>query len=118
MIRNVLVKFSTGYDVPPIPNKKSGGRRFEKDFIEKRMKFLQKFMSAIIENEIYKAYEPLITFLSITEHNQFEAKNERINFFSNFTLYWRIKTFSSTVTIASTEDDKEKYLKILLIILE
>ena len=49
MIRNVLVKFSTGYDVPPIPNKKSGGRRFEKDFIEKRMKFLQKFMSAIIE---------------------------------------------------------------------
>jgi len=86
-LRSVLVKFFAGHVVPPIPNKKSGGRRFEKDFIEKRMKFLQKFMSAIIENEIYKAYEPLITFLSITEHNQFEAKNERINFFSNFTLY-------------------------------
>ena len=81
MIRNVLVKFSTGYDVPPIPNKKSGGRRFEKDFIEKRMKFLQKFMSAIIENEIYKAYEPLITFLSITDNYQFEAKIKELTSF-------------------------------------
>ena len=48
-LRSVLVKFFAGHVVPPIPNKKSGGRRFEKDFIEKRMKFLQKFMSAIIE---------------------------------------------------------------------
>ena len=111
MIRNVLVKFSTGYDVPPIPNKKSGGRRFEKDFIEKRMKFLQKFMSAIIENEIYKASEPLIAFLSMTDHNQFEAKMKELTSFQPSPYIEEIKTFSSTVTIASTEEDNEKYFK-------
>jgi hypothetical protein len=86
LIRNVLVKFSTGHVVPPIPNKKSGGRRFEKDFIEKRMKFLQKFMSAIIENEIYKASEPLIAFLSMTDHNQFEAKMKELTSFQSSPL--------------------------------
>ena len=80
-LRSVLVKFFAGHVVPPIPNKKSGGRRFEKDFIEKRMKFLQKFMSAIIENEIYKVNEPLITFLSITDNYQFEAKMKELTSF-------------------------------------
>ena len=110
-LRSVLVKFFAGHVVPPIPNKKSGGRRFEKDFIEKRMKFLQKFMSAIIENEIYKASEPLIAFLSMTDHNQFEAKMKELTSFQPSPYIEEIKTFSSTVTIASTEEDNEKYFK-------
>ncbi len=75
-------------------------------------------MSAIIENEIYKASEPLIAFLSMTDHNQFEAKMKELTSFQPSPYIEEIKTFSSTVTIASTEDDNEKYLKIFLIILE
>ena len=45
------------------------------------MKFLQKFMSAIIENEIYKVNEPLITFLSVTDNYQFEAKMKELTSF-------------------------------------
>ncbi len=50
------------------------------------MKFLQKFMSAIIENEIYKASEPLIAFLSMTDHNQFEAKMKELTSFQSSPL--------------------------------
>ncbi len=110
-LRSVLVKFFSGHVVPPIPNKKSGGRRFEKDFIEKRMKFLQKFISAVIENEIYKASEPLIAFLSMTDHNQFEAKMKELTSFQPSPYIEEIKTFSGTVSIASSQDDNEKYFK-------
>ena len=40
-LRTVLIKFNPGRVVPPLPNKKIGSRRFEVDFIEKRMMFLQ-----------------------------------------------------------------------------
>ena len=37
-LRIVLAKFNPGQVVPPLPNKKIGNRRFEEDFLEKRMK--------------------------------------------------------------------------------
>ena len=110
-LRGILVKFFAGHVVPPIPNKKSGQRRFEKDFIEKRMKFLQKFMSSVVESEIFKASEPLIAFLSMVDHNQFEAKMKELTSFQPSPYVDELKTFSGTVSIASTEDDNEKYFK-------
>ena len=110
-LRSVLVKFFAGHVVPPIPNKKSGGRRFEKDFIEKRMKFLQKFMSSVLESEIFKASEPLIAFLSMVDHNQFEAKMKELTSFQPSPYIEEIKTFNGTVSIAAPEDDNEKYFK-------
>jgi len=110
-LRNVLCKLFIGQVVPPLPNKKVGGRRFEDDFIEKRMKFLNKFISAVLENEEFKASEPLIAFLSMTDHNQFEAKMKELTSFQPSPYIEEIKTFSSTVTIASTEEDNEKYFK-------
>ena len=61
-LRNILCKIFIGQVVPPIPNKKTGGRRFEEDFIEKRMKFLNKFISAVLENEVFKTIESFIAF--------------------------------------------------------
>lgn len=49
-LRTVLLKYHPGHVVPPLPNKKIGSRRFEVDFIEKRMKFLSMFMDAVMEN--------------------------------------------------------------------
>ena len=40
-LRQVLVKLNAGHMIPPLPSKKIGPRRFEMDFNEKRMKFLQ-----------------------------------------------------------------------------
>ncbi len=56
-----------------------GKKRFELEFIEKRMNFLQKFLDLIIENEEFKATECLIDFLSISDRNQFEAKMKEYN---------------------------------------
>ena len=68
-LRQVLSKFNPGHLVPPLPDKQIGPRRFELDFIAKRMKFLQKFIDDLLENEIFKASEPLKAFLSMTDKN-------------------------------------------------
>ena len=40
-LRQVLGRFNPGHMIPPLPSKKIGSRRFELDFIAKRMKFLR-----------------------------------------------------------------------------
>ncbi len=80
-LNNTLTKFFPSYIIPPIPKKKIGKKRFELEFIEKRMNHLQKFLNLIIENEDFKASECLIDFLSIDNRIQFEAKmKEYISF--------------------------------------
>ena len=110
-LRNILCKLFMGQVVPPLPNKKVGGRRFEDDFIEKRMKFLNKFILAVLENEVFKASEPLIAFLSMTDHNQFEAKMKELNSFQPSPYVEEYKTFSGNLVITSPDEDNEKYFK-------
>ena len=78
-LNNTLTKFFPSYIIPPIPKKKIGKKRFELEFIEKRMNFLQKFLDLIIENEEFKASDCLIDFLSISDRNKFEAKMKEFN---------------------------------------
>ena len=40
LLRQLLAKYFPSYNIPPLPNKKMTNRRFEQDFILKRMKFL------------------------------------------------------------------------------
>jgi hypothetical protein len=68
-------------------------------------------MSSVVESEIFKASEPLIAFLSMVDHNQFEAKMKELTSFQPSPYVDELKTFSGTVSIASTEDDNEKYFK-------
>ena len=110
-LRNILCKIFIGQVVPPIPNKKTGGRRFEEDFIEKRMKFLNKFISAVLENEVFKTSECLIAFLSMTDHNQFEAKMKELTSFQPSPYIEEYKTFTGNLIITSPEEDNEKYFK-------
>ena len=75
-LRQTLKKIHPGLYCPPLPQKKLGSRRFENDFVAKRMKYLNKFLNDIVESEIFKASEVLISFLSISNREQFEFKKK------------------------------------------
>ena len=75
-LRQTLKKIHPGLYCPPLPQKKLGSRRFENDFVAKRMKYLNKFLNDIVQNEVFKASEILISFLSITNRDQFEFKKK------------------------------------------
>lgn len=107
-LRAMLIKFNPGVIVPMLPSKKMGQRRFEDDFIQKRMLFLQKFMDSVMEQEVFKASEPLLPFLQMTERGQFDSKMKELNSFMPSAYIEHFKTFSGKVIIASEEED-EKY---------
>ena len=109
-LRQVLSKFNPGHLVPPLPSKKIGPRRFELDFIAKRMKFLQKFIDDIMQNEIFKASEPLKAFLSMTDKNQFTAKMKELASYLPSPYVNEFRTFDGEIEIdCPDEGDKEKY---------
>ena len=109
-LRQVLSKFNPGHMVPPLPSKKIGPRRFELDFIAKRMKFLQKFIDDVMQNEIFKASEPLKAFLSMTDKNQFSAKMKELGSYLPSPYVNEFRTFDGEIEIdRPDEGDKEKY---------
>jgi len=73
-LRQIIVKYYPSYLVPPLPSKKMGNRRFDLDFIMKRMKFLNLFINNLVKREEFKSSEFLIAFLSYTDRGKFEAK--------------------------------------------
>ena len=75
-LRQTLKKIHPGLYCPPLPQKKMGSRRFENDFVNKRMKYLNKFLNDLVENEIFKASEVFISFLSVNDREQFEFKKK------------------------------------------
>lgn len=110
-LRQMLVKYNPGYMVPPLPNKKIGQRRFEQDFIEKRMKFLQKFIDAVLQHEIFKSCECLVSFLQMVERGQFDSKIKELISYQPSPYIEDFKTFSGKIIISSEEEDHEKYFK-------
>ena len=79
LLRNLLCKFHPRYFIPPLPEKKIGGKRFKPNFIEKRMRILQIFMNEITCNETFKTNDALVSFLSMGDHNTFEKKMKELN---------------------------------------
>ena len=108
-LRYNLRKLYPKFFCPPIPNKKIGSRRFENDFVEKRMKFLNKFINSVCENEIFKTSEPLIAFLSLQDRTQFEEKMKEINSFTPSNFVEDIKNFDGVVKLI--EDNNTQYYK-------
>ena len=47
LLRTLLAKYFPSYNIPPLPNKKMGNRRFDSDFIAKRMKFLNLYINNV-----------------------------------------------------------------------
>ena len=111
-LRNTLKKLFPRHYIPPIPGKKMGSRRFEKDFIEKRMKFLQKFIDEIVNVETFKASEALIFFLKATDRDQFDRKIKEMNSLICSDYIQDIKTLSGKVLVVDNEENEKYYANI------
>ena len=110
LLRNLLCKFYPRYFIPPLPEKKIGGKRFQPNFIEKRMKILQIFMDEITCNETFKANDALVSFLSMGDHNTFEKKMKELNSKSFNQTFEDIKTLNGHVKILQQDNKSDKYL--------
>ena len=105
-LRDILISMFPTILIPQLPKKKIGNRRFEEDFIQKRIKGLQNFLDEILKNENIKTAEPLISFLSLTERNFFEQQMKIINPKNiNADSILNIKTFNGKTQIADMENE-------------
>ena len=109
-LRQLLIKFYPGFNIPPLPKKNSSSRRFETDFIIKRMKFLELFINKVIENESFKANEFIYAFLNYDDRNKFEAKMKE---FSSMTLSNYVEDYKTLdgKAIISLDEGNEKYFR-------
>ena len=111
-LRNILRKFFPRHFIPPIPGKKAGGRRFDLDFIEKRMKFLQIFMDELMTNETFKASEALLCFLKIEDRAQFDRKIKELNSLICSPYVQDMKTLSGKIVVLDDELNEKYYTNI------
>ena len=96
--------------VPPLPGKKMGGRRFELDFVSKRMHFLNEFLNNLVVVEEFKASDILIAFLSMADRTQFEYKMKEANNPPPQPIYIEdIKTLNGKVKIFIDNSLNEQY---------
>ena len=111
-LRTILCKFYPRILIPPIPGKKVGNRRFEEDFIEKRMKFLQKFMDELMKNEELKSSEALYSFLSFNDRVQFERKIKELNNIVTAQYCEDLKTISGKLTVLYDDYNENYYINL------
>ena len=104
-LREALCSLFPTTFIPQLPKKKMGNRRFEEDFIEKRMKGLQFFLDEILKNENLKSADPLVTFLSF-ERGFFEQQMKIIipkNI--NVDSILGIKSFTGKIVVADLDNE-------------
>ena len=111
-LRTTLCKFFPRILIPPMPGKKVGNRRFEEDFIEKRMKFLQMFIDEIMKNETLKSSEALYSFLTFSDRVQFERKMKELNSIIPSLYCEDLKTLDGKVTILNDDYNENFYVNI------
>ena len=104
-LREALCSLFPTTFIPQLPKKKMGNRRFEEDFIEKRMKGLQFFLDEVLKNENLKSADPLVTFLSF-ERGFFEQQMKIIipkNI--NVDSILGIKSFTGKIVVADLDNE-------------
>ena len=111
-LRTILVKCFPRMVVPPLPGKKIGNRRFEEDFIQKRMMFLQKFINAVLENESFKTSEALIAFLSMIDRGQFDSKMKEMTTYQPSPYAENLKTLTGKLTVIDDEENEKYFVNI------
>ena len=110
LLRHLLCKYYPKKLVPPLPEKKAGNKRFQQQFIESRMYFLQLFINDIVKNEEFKANEALIVFLNFNDRLQFEKKMKELNNYTPSPNFDNIQTLSGKLNLLDDDYASEKYL--------
>lgn len=110
LLRNILSKYYPRYLIPPLPEKKIGNKRFQPEFIEKRMQILQMFIDQVACNETFKANDSLYAFLNITDHKVFENKMKELSSKSLSHNFEDIRTMSGKVNILEQDNDTDSFL--------
>ena len=109
-LRKMLQKYFPSFNVPPLPTKKMGNKRFTDKFIQKRMKFLNIFMNNVVQSENFKASEILYSFLSYDDKGKFESKFKEFTSQTPSPYVEEYKTLDGIITI-SLDEKNEKYFK-------
>ena len=112
LLRTLLAKYFPSYNIPPLPNKKMGNRRFDSDFILKRMKFLNLFINNVVQSEDFKASEILIAFLSYTDRGKFESKFKEYSSQIPSSYVEDYKTLEGKVIISHDEGNEKYFINI------
>ena len=110
LLRQILCKYYPKSLIPPLPEKKIGNKRFQPDFIERRMKFLQIFIDDVIKNESFKANEALTIFLNFNDHSQFEKKMKELNNYTFSSNFDDTKTLTGKLNILENDYACDQYL--------
>ena len=79
-LRDCLKSLFPSEIIPLLPKKKMGSKRFQNEFIKKRVEGLQKFLDEILSKEHFKSTECLLDFLSISDRETFEKKMNTVNY--------------------------------------
>lgn len=111
-LRQILQKLYPGLYLPPLPGKKMGNRRFETDFVEKRMTFLNLFLNGLLENQVFRASDALISFLSINDRAQLEFKMKQLDSLYSPQRLEDIETLSGKTKILENDSGEQTYQNI------
>ena len=111
-LRNILSKLYPRIFIPPMAKKKQGPKRFEQDFINKRMKSMQFFIDEIMENEELKTSEALFAFLSFNDRAQFEKKMKDLNNYVPSQYCEDLKTIDGKLNILNDDYNENYYINI------
>ena len=110
LLRKLIQKFFPSFNVPPLPNKKMGNKRFTDKFIQKRMKFLNLFINNVVQSESFKASDILYCFLSYEDRGKFDSKFKEFQTQTPSPYVEEYKTLDGIITI-SLDEKNERYFK-------
>ena len=108
-LKECLEVLFPGEYVPKLPKKKSGNKRFEENFIEKRMKRLQQFLDELLLNENFKSSEVVVKFLSLSDRVMFEHEMS-IDNPDNVSISRTKEMMNVTGTVKVLNIDSENYV--------
>ena len=107
-LRNILCIIYPNVTIPPMP-KKNFSSRFNEEFINKRLRSLEKFLKGISIHPLLRNSKILYDFISIQNENEFNDKKNEYNKLKSPQHLYEHKTISGNGDIYIT-NDKEGYL--------
>ena len=107
-LRNILCIIYPNVTIPPMP-KKNFSSRFNEEFINKRLRSLEKFLKGISIHPLLRNSKIFYDFISIQNENEFNDKKNEYNKLKSPQHLYEHKTISGNGDIYIT-NDKEGYL--------